>query len=511
MRPDMSQYGNARLSHLLEGLTVFDQDLDCDIGALSLDSREVKKGGLFLACAGTQGHGIDYLPQAFAAGVAAVAWEPTAEYRELPEAVSVSVNVPMIAVNDLTQQAGFIADRFYGHPSRDLRVIGITGTNGKTSCCHFLAGALREEGQDVGVIGTLGYGLSATLDTASHTTPDAVRVHELLASMRQQGARYVVMEVSSHGLDQGRVNGVCFEVAVLTNVTRDHLDYHMTVEAYASAKARLFSMPGLQAIILNEDDDYGHRWSQELQSDRKLMTYRKKSGRVSASSMVLEFSNVQLSHDGVQWTASSPWGEASLSSKMFGDFNVYNLAAVLTTLSALGMSWNEACERIKTLTTPPGRMEFYRSHNEQMPLVVIDFAHTPDALEHVLQALKGHEFGRIWCVFGCGGDRDKGKRSLMGGVAESLADQVVITDDNPRTESADAIVRDILEGIKSKDLIHVERDRQQAIAWAVGHARDNDVVLVAGKGHEEYQWIGDVKHPYSDKAVVESLLTGGLH
>lgn len=511
MSPDINQSGHTRLSHLLEGFAVFDQELDRDVCALSLDSREVKKGGLFLACAGTQGHGIDYLPQAFAAGVAAVVWEPTAEYRELPEAVSVSVDVPMIAVEDLTHQAGFIADRFYDHPSRDLRVIGITGTNGKTSCCHFLAGSLREDGQDVGVIGTLGYGLAATLDTASHTTPDAVRVHELLSNMRQQGARYVVMEVSSHGLDQGRVNGVCFEVAILTNVTRDHLDYHVTVESYASAKARLFSMPGLKAIILNEDDDYGRQWSQAMQSDKRLMTYRKKSGCVSISSKVLEFSDVRLSHDGVQWTASSPSGEAKLSNKMFGYFNVYNLAAVLTTLSALGMEWNKACQRIKQLTTPPGRMEFYRSHGKQTPLVVIDFAHTPDALEHVLQALKGHEFGRVWCVFGCGGDRDKGKRALMGAVAESLADQVVITDDNPRTEPADAIVMDILKGIKSRDLIHVERDRQLAIAWAVEHAQENDVVLVAGKGHEEYQWIGDVKHPYSDKAVVESLLKGGLH
>jgi len=510
MSSSAHQHECTRLSHLLEGFADVDQAMDCDVSALSIDSRDVQKGGLFLACAGTQGHGVDYLLQAFEAGVAAVAWEPTAEYRELPEMFT--VDVPLIAVEDLAHRAGFIADRFYGHPSGDLRVIGITGTNGKTSCCHFLADALREDGHDVGVIGTLGYGLSGQLDLASHTTPDAVRVHQLLSRMRSQGASYVVMEVSSHGLDQGRVNGVSFEVAVLTNVSRDHLDYHITEENYARAKERLFGMPGVRTIILNEDDKYGRLWMKGLSSDRKLIAYRKSSAEPSLSQQVLEFSDVNLTHNGIEWTVRSSWGEATLSNHLFGYFNVYNLAAVLSTLMALGMEWPKACAQIQKLTTPPGRMEFYRSRSGRpTPLVVIDFAHTPDALQHVLRALKEHDFGRLWCVFGCGGDRDTGKRSLMGAVAESLADQVILTDDNPRSESAEAIVADILCGIKDQDQIHIEHDRKQAIAWAIEHAHAEDVVLVAGKGHEEYQWVGHTKHPFSDKSVVESLLDGGLH
>ncbi len=500
-----SQHESSRLSQLLHGFADVEQSMDCDVNALFIDSRDAREGGLFLACAGTQGHGFDYLSEAYAAGVAAVAWEPTAEYCEPPENIDHSAQVPLIAVKNLAHLAGFIADRFYGHPSRDLCVIGITGTDGKTSCCHFIANALQTDDDPVGIIGTLGYGLLGQLQSATHTTPDAIRVHRLLKQMREQGAHTVVMEVSSHGLDQGRVNGVVFEVAVLTNVSRDHLDYHGDEASYAKAKELLFRMPGLRKAVINKDDAFGREWAQSLAADIQVMTY-------GSSAAGLEFFDVRLSEAGMDWQVKGPWGSSRLHNQLFGRFNVYNLTAVLATLGVIGVAWDKACHAVEHLTNVPGRMEFYRSSSlTAAPRVVIDFAHTPDALKHVLSALQEHGFGKIWCVFGCGGDRDKGKRPLMGRAAAAIASELVLTDDNPRSESGEKIITDILKGIPDQQHVHIERDRKAAIQWAIEHAKAEDVVLVAGKGHEEYQWVGDRQLPFSDRQVVQSLLQERLH
>jgi len=511
MMMSAGQHGSSRLSQLLHGFANVEQSMDCDVNALFIDSRDAQQGGLFLACAGKQGHGFDYLSEAYDAGVAAVAWEPTDEYGSPPENVAHSAQVPLIAVKNLALLVGYIADRFYGHPSRELCVIGITGTDGKTSCCHFIAHALQTDGSPVGIIGTLGYGLLGHLQSATHTTPDAIRVHHLLKQMREQGARTVVMEVSSHGLDQGRVNGVTFEVAVLTHVSRDHLDYHGDEASYAKAKEQLFKMPGLRKAVINKDDTFGREWSQSLASDVQLITYGSYAD-ASVSSMGLEFSDVSLTLAGMDWHVNGPWGSAHLHNQLFGRFNVYNLTAVLATLNVIGVAWDAACHAVEKLTNVPGRMEFYRSAGAAAaPQVVIDFAHTPDALMHVLNALQEHGFGKIWCVFGCGGDRDTGKRPLMGRAAALVASELILTDDNPRSESGEKIIADILKGITDQTHVHIERDRKAAIQWAIEHAGAGDVVLVAGKGDEEYQWVGDRKLPFSDRQVVQSLLQGGLH
>ena len=387
---------SSRLSSLLEGFADIDQQMDCHINALTLDSRVVEKGDLFFACAGTQGHGLDYIDQVCNRGAAAIAWEPTAEYSEVPE---LEKDIPMIAIENLTHQVGFIADRFYGHPSRDLRVIGITGTDGKTSCCHFLASALSGHGDQhakAGVIGTIGYGVFGEMNEASHTTPDAIRVHQLLDEMRKSDVRYVVMEVSSHGLDQGRVNGVLFEVAVLTNVSRDHLDYHGDQASYAKAKKKLFFMPGLACAVINNDDEFGRQWRASLPENMNVIPYSVNQNKTT-SQFAVAISNIQLTQNGINWHVSSSWGDADFSNHLYGRFNVYNLAAVLSVMGCLGLSWDEISTRILEMKTVPGRMELCRvQENNSVPHVIIDFAHTPEALEQVLKSLREHGFGRIW-------------------------------------------------------------------------------------------------------------------
>ena len=501
-------HDSSKLSYLLAGFADIDQKIDCNIQALSLDSRAVERGDLFFACAGTQGHGLDYIDQVCDSGVAAIAWEPTAEYNEVPK---IGKNIPLIAVENLAHQVGIIADRFYGHPSKDLHVIGITGTDGKTSCSHFLASALSNKESKAGVIGTIGYGLFGELHEASHTTPDAIRIHELLHGMRESGVQYVVMEVSSHGLDQGRVNGVLFEVAVLTNVSRDHLDYHGDQISYAKAKEKLFHMPGLMSAVINHDDEFGVQWLESLNSNVVSVSYGDKQNNIIAQNSVV-ISDVSLTQSGISWHISSPWGEADFFNRLYGSFNVYNLAAVVSVLGCLGLSWKEICEQIETMRTVPGRMEVCRvDKQESTANVIIDFAHTPEALEQVLVSLKGHGFGRVWCVFGCGGDRDAGKRPLMGEVAERLADRVILTNDNPRTESPENIVSEILSGIEKPELVQVECDREKAISWALASAGVDDIVLVAGKGHESYQIIGSEKIPFNDREVIHTWLNRGVH
>jgi len=508
----MTRHESFRLSRLLEGYADIDKAIDCDINALSLDSRKVVEGALFFACAGTRGHGLDYLEQVYQSGVAAVAWEPSDQYPLLPGSAT-SADVPFIAIDDLSQRIGFIADRFYGLRSHDLTVIGITGTDGKTSSSHFLAGALNSSGSLTGLIGTLGYGLPDQLEASTHTTPDAISVHRLLHEMREQGAQYVVIEVSSHGLDQGRINGVIVKLAVLTNVSRDHIDYHGNETNYAKAKEKLFHMPGLTCVVINKDDACGRQWIQTLSPDVQVALYGMGSCSDSPGSFHdLGIADIQLNRDGISWHAQGFYGEAGLQNHLYGKFNVYNLAAVLATLSELGMPWADACRHIQDLETVPGRMEFYHAvPGRTLPTVIIDFAHTPVALEQVLVAIRGHGFGRVWCVFGCGGDRDKGKRPLMGAVVASLADRIVVTDDNPRTEPGDEIIDEILGGISGRQNVYVERDRKKAIFRALDSASKNDVVLIAGKGHEDYQLTGEKKLPFSDADVVRQWLNGGLH
>lgn len=494
-----------RLSHLLAGIAEVPEALDRDIAGLSLDSRCARAGDLFFACAGRRGHGAAYLGDALGAGVAAVAWEPSPELADLPPPLGEGdIRIPAFAVPGLGNQIGVIADRFYGHPSRDLQVVGITGTDGKTSCAQFLAQALDRKHEPCGVIGTLGYGLYGQQQPAAHTTPDAIRLHGLLASMRRHGARWAIMEVSSHALDQGRTAGVAFDTAVLTNLTRDHLDYHGDEAAYAGAKRRLFEAPGLRTAVLNLNDPFGRALLAELPTGVQTVGYGLAPLPVPLPPCYMAGRDLHAHRDGLSMDIESSWGEAQLQTRLLGAFNARNVLAVLAVLASSGMALERACERLGQLSPVPGRME--RFGGGRRPTLVVDYAHTPEALRHALEALRAHCDGTLWAVFGCGGDRDPGKRPLMGAVAERLADRVILTDDNPRGEDGQRIIDHIRGGMHAPERARVERDRAAAIAAAVTGAGPGDLVLVAGKGHEDYQLVGERRLAFSDRAQVRRLL-----
>jgi UDP-N-acetylmuramoyl-L-alanyl-D-glutamate--2,6-diaminopimelate ligase len=511
----------AALPELLAGLAPLPPGGAIAVHGLTLDSREVRAGVVFLAVPGIVRDGRGFIPEALARGAAAVLYEPGGGF-ETPVA-----GVPVIAVPELRQRLGLIADRFYNSPSRRLCVIGVTGTNGKTTCTQLLAQALDHtesraarsarlplplagegmrvrEGEDeskprhrCAIIGTLGNGYPGALEHSSHTTPDAVRLQALLADFARAGAVTVCMEVSSHALEQGRVNGVRFALALLTNLTRDHLDYHLTLEAYAAAKQRLFELEELGQAVINVADPFGRALAQRLAGRLPVLTYGYSEGDV-------RLLDVRPTPDGLRLRLAAPGGEATLASPLLGRFNAENLAAAFACLIALGRSPSEAVERLAQARPPAGRME--RFGGGERPLVIVDYAHSPDALEKALQALREHTAGRLLCVFGCGGERDRGKRPLMGRITELLADEVILTDDNPRHEDGAAIIAEIAAGMQARPAI--ERDRAAAIGRACAAARAGDIVLVAGKGHEDYQQVGDVRRPYSDRDTVRELLEG---
>lgn len=485
------------LRSLFAGLADETQLPQLHVTGLSLDSRTLKPGDLFLACAGTAAHGAHYIEQAIANGAVAVALEPAAEIEGL---VAGDFPVPVFRVEGLQQLASEVAGRFYGQPSERLKVVGITGTNGKTSVSQFIAQAISRDAT-CGVIGTLGSGLHGRLESTGHTTPDAVSLQRQLAQMLEAGATHVAMEVSSHALDQGRVNGVRFAVAVYTNLTHEHLDYHRDMAGYAEAKRRLLQMPGLRQAVINIDDAVGRSWLKNMPEGLELVRY----GLESADGELFA-DQLQLDADGLSMRVVAGSAEAQLKTGLLGRFNAANLLAALGALMALGYDFGEAVGRLAEVNTVAGRMEAFGGG--ERPLVVVDYAHTPDALENVLHALREHTAHQLWCIFGCGGERDRKKRPLMGRIAEALADHVVITDDNPRGEDPFSIIEDILGGIQNPDAVYICRDRRMAIADAIGMARDGDVILVAGKGHETEQQIGDEKIPFSDRQEVAALMGG---
>ncbi|MDE2089153.1 MAG: UDP-N-acetylmuramoyl-L-alanyl-D-glutamate--2,6-diaminopimelate ligase [Gammaproteobacteria bacterium] len=493
-----------RLSDLLAGFAAVDPARDRDVRGLANDSRRVRPGDLFLARAGQRTHGLDFLREALQAGAVAVAWEPLGAApngQRSWQPPAPDPRVPMFGIEGLGGKIGVIADRFYAHPSRALFVIGITGTDGKTSCSQFLAQALSGDLERCGVIGTLGYGLYGQLQAAAHTTPDALTLQSLLADMRDRGVRRVVMEVSSHSLEQERVSGVAFDVAVLTNLTRDHLDYHGDQAAYARAKRRLFETPGLHYAVINADDAFGRELLSALPAEVRAYGY----SLDPAGGAQVRSADLRMTDTGFEMYVVTPWGEGRLRSGLLGRFNAGNLLAALSVLLIMDVPLPEALQRLGRTATVPGRMERFGG-GPGRPLVVVDYAHTPEALSQVLQELRRHCTGELWCVFGCGGERDAGKRPLMGAGAERHADRVVVTDDNPRHEDPTQIVIDILLGMRDPDAAYIRRERGQAIAFAIEQARPGDVVLVAGKGHEEYQLIGDRTLSFSDRERVAELL-----
>lgn len=464
------------------------------VSGLALDSRKLRRGDAFFALRGTQGHGIQFAAGAVQRGAAVV-------LAEAPAIEVAPLDVPVLWIDGLHEQVGEIASRFYGRPSEELRVVGVTGTNGKTSTVQLLAQALEFLGHRAATIGTLGAGLHGRLRDGERTTPDAISVHGLLAEFRDAGASHVAMEVSSHALEQGRVGAVDFEVAAFTNLTRDHLDYHGSMEAYGAAKARLFAWPGLRAAVINGDDVFGMQLLEQLPAD--VLALRVSALGDAASDVAA--SNVVSSAEGLAFVLRTPWGSHTLRSRLLGLFNVANLLVVAGCLGALGEPFERIVAALENLQPVSGRMSRLGGH-DGLPLVVVDYAHTPDALEQVLNAVRAHCRGRLICVFGCGGERDAGKRPLMGAIAARLADVAIVTDDNPRGENGDAIVAQIVAGMDAARDCGVQRDRAAAIGQALAMAAANDVVVIAGKGHETYQEGATGKRPFDDMLVARAAL-----
>ncbi len=516
---------------------------DMPISGLTLDSRQAVAGNLFIALAGARQHGLAHAEQALLNGACAIIFDPSGNGRQLAEQINAAQpanTVPIIAIDNLSFVVGDIAARFYGHPSRRLNVIGITGTNGKTSCSQFLGQLL----DDCGIIGTLGWGEWGKLNKTLNTTPDAVAIQKILAELVTLNKQAVAMEVSSHGLEQRRVNGVYFKAAVFTNISRDHLDYHGTMEAYLQAKLALLNKPGLEFAVVNMDDAYSKRIIAAIPESVTIWGVSAKGlAPDSGESVIAE--NILYKEDGIEfdirWTTAGTQEveqcqeQLSTTAEMqesllretvqrvvvplYGDFNSENVLCVLAVLLAMGVSLADAANKLTQIKPVAGRMERFGGNTE--PLVFVDYAHTPDALEKVLSSLRKHCHGALWLVFGCGGNRDTGKRPQMGGIATHWADHVIITDDNPRFENSRDIINDILAGCSSAiaddcmdaggrtmqgAIVEIIENREHAIRNAIARAAHNDCIVIAGKGHEDYQEVNGVQQPFSDQQVVIDAL-----
>ncbi|HEU4589784.1 MAG TPA: UDP-N-acetylmuramoyl-L-alanyl-D-glutamate--2,6-diaminopimelate ligase [Steroidobacteraceae bacterium] len=491
------------LSRLLDGLAQLPRDLE--VSDLTQDGRAARPGCAFLAVHGTREHGLKYAPQAVANGALAVLWEPApvAQVPDLPSQILVA------PVPHLREHASTIADRFFGSPSRRLAVAGITGTNGKTTCAYLLAQALQAAGRPAAYMGTIGTGRPGALAASALTTGDAVTVQRTLARLGGEGAANVAMEVSSHAIDQWRVAAVRFRTAAFTNLTRDHLDYHGSMESYAATKARLFARAELESRVINVDDPAGRQLAIDPRGrGRLIVTSRGHQSHARAADGFVRAMHVDLGARGIELEFDSSWGSGALRTSLVGDFNVDNLLTVTAVLLDWGLGTEQVAQALAHVHAAPGRMETLGGG--QAPLAVVDYAHTPDALRKALTAARAHARGRLVVVFGCGGDRDPGKRPLMGGIAAELADDIVITDDNPRSESPAAITAGIVAGIPAGHPYRIEHDRGRAIREAIIDAGKDDVVLVAGKGHEDYQIYGGERRAFSDQKAVAGALAARL-
>lgn len=468
---------------------------DIAVPSLVSDSRLVKPGSVFVALAGLHHDARRHVPAAVAAGASVILVEAGGDWltHQLLD------GVPVLVVPELTQQLGYFAARFYDQPAAQMTVMAVTGTNGKTSIANLIAGAAQQLGRRSAVIGTLGNGFYGELAASQFTTPDPLQLQRLLGEFRVGGAELVAMEASSHGLEQGRMVGTPIHTALFTNLTRDHLDYHGDMASYAEAKGRLFSWPGLRAAVINADDPQGDIYRRQLAAEVSCLRYSLDAK--SGADVVAE--TVAPSLAGLRLTVRYGAQRVTLQSALLGRFNASNLLAVLAGLLTLGYDLQAAAAALANVPPVAGRMQCLREG--QSPLAVVDYAHTPDALEQALKAAREHTTGKLWCVFGCGGGRDTGKRVEMGRIAAELADELVLTTDNPREEAPESILKDIQQGVQGRDAL-VLLDRAEAISYALTHAASDDVVLVAGKGHETYQEIMGVRYPFSDVEQVRIAL-----
>ncbi|BES72683.1 UDP-N-acetylmuramoyl-L-alanyl-D-glutamate--2,6-diaminopimelate ligase [Marinobacter nanhaiticus D15-8W] len=482
------------LSVLLNNIVDVPSVFDVALHGLTTDSREVKPGDVFVAVSGARTSADHYIEDAIAAGAVVILLETVEAQGCYEQHGALIVSVP-----ELKRKLGVIADRFYRSPSSEMDVIGVTGTNGKTSVTHYLSQLLSFAGHTCGVIGTLGYGVGGQMTASTHTTPDVVRINRALRRIRVSGGKAVAMEVSSHALDQGRVDDISIRGAIFTNLTRDHLDYHGTMDAYGEAKKLLFRRDGLEFAVINFDDPFGRQLYDQLEGECDRIRYSLHEPQTE-----LWLKSLRTHADGFDAQFDGKWGLIDVSAPLMGSFNISNLLAAMAAALQLGVSIDDVQAGARRLIPPPGRLERFAGASGVS--VVVDYAHTPDALSNALEALKPHVEGRLWCVFGCGGDRDSGKRPEMATIAEKLADRVVVTDDNPRSEEPGAIVDQIMTGFSRPEVAQVVHDREAAIRQAVFEAAPGDVVLVAGKGHETYQEIRGERFDFSDAGVVRQAL-----
>ena len=460
------------------------------LSGMSEDSRAVEPGDAFVAVRGAAADGHDYAGQAAERGAVCV----------LAERGLADPGIPVVTVDGLSERRGALAARFYGDPSRELRCIGVTGTNGKTSIAHYLADLAAALGQRAGYLGTLGWGEIGRLEPVALTTADAIATQRRLACLGRSGCVWACLEASSHALAQGRVDDVRFECAVFSNLTRDHLDYHAGFAEYGAAKRRLFEFPTVRVAVVNVDDEFGRKLAADLRGPEVLTVGRKGAD--------LSWERVTFHEAGVSGRLSSPWGTEAFDVPAYGEFSLANIAAAIGALAAGGLSFPDLVQRAACLSGVPGRMEFFR--NPGLPTVVVDYAHTPDALTSALAALASHCRGRLICVIGCGGNRDRGKRPLMARAAVAAADAVWLTSDNPRWEEPAAVIAEMRAGLEPEPDAAVcdEVDRAAAIAGAIASAEPGDLVVVAGKGHETRQEIRGCRHPFSDRETVREALGG---
>ena len=505
MMPATSQQSAVLLSELVEGCAVIAVEDDREIHAVQIDSRLLTKGDLFIAMPGVDCHALSYLESAVTAGACCVLFDKSAVVEFKRDLDKYKNDIVLLEVDSVRKVAGIIIDRFYMSPSKKMQVIGVTGTDGKTSVTQYIAQAMMPEIKTA-LIGTTGNGIWGDLTSSTYTTPDVLSLHKILFDMNNKGASQVVMEVSSHGIDQKRIASVDIDTAVLTNVTRDHLDYHESVENYRDVKKRLFNQDSVKNVVINLDDETGCDLAESLRSEKNVWVYSLKAVNSLYKNYVYA-KEITVEKDGFSIEVVTSVGVCRLQVPLMGRFNISNALSVLSVLLLNKMQLATAADKISQLKVAAGRMEGFSVNKS--PLVVVDYAHTPKALELALRAAAEHSKGRVWCVFGCGGNRDQGKRPLMGAAAEKYADFVIVTDDNPRNEESSVISQQILSGIKNKELVKIIADRKAAIEYACEQALAEDVVLVAGKGHEEFQIVGDNKIPLSDREIVKKSI-GGL-
>ncbi len=507
--PAMKQQTGVALHVLLEGLvenSALSAVADVMVNGITQDSRQADGNYLFIALAGTASHGLQFAEQAVNSGASVVLWDSADENQQVM-LDALANRVVCLQVADLQQKTGEIASRFFNHPSRDLNLIGVTGTDGKTSVSHYIAQCLNTGTAPCGVLGTLGNGLVNALKPTGLTTASAVQVQLSLARLVDAGAMAAVIEVSSHGLDQGRVNSVEFDTAVFTNLSQDHLDYHKTMESYFEAKSKLFEMQAVKSAVINLDDAFGRTLAQKYRKNLAVYGYSLSPDVKTLASFadrVIHATSIKPTRHGFEINVDTPEGSGCFELKLLGRFNVSNTLAVLATLLLNKVTLDESLVRIQAIRPVDGRMELIEADNK--PTVMVDYAHTPQGIAAACDAARQHFSGKLWCVFGCGGDRDREKRPLMAQAAEHFADHIIVTSDNPRHEDPQGIIEQIVSGFDRPDAVRTDSDRREAIAYAITQAAAEDIILIAGKGHESYQIVGDSHIDFDDRKVARELL-----